>query len=182
MVAEAACTILSRAEHLLTQDREILHAIYGEGKTAVELARLLSHPIRPLRRRIRALTRRVNSPLYLFVLRARHEWNATLARVATAIFLEGRSLKVAARTLNVSYFTVRRQRDAVTAMLAAHLTAHTLARKIAIRATREASAARRQAIAISVTSAATRRASGSRADAARAAALLSTPSSLKAAS
>ncbi len=111
--------VLQRAEVLDEHDRALLQAIYAEGKSCAFVARLSNVPAHQVQRRVRELAKRVTSPQFAFVLRQRAHWNPTMARVATEVFLRGRSLKGAQNALKFTYHSVRRQRDAVLAMFAA---------------------------------------------------------------
>jgi len=108
--------LMGRADVLEEHEQALLQAIYGEGKSCAFVARLSNVPVRRIQRRVRDLARRLLSPLATFVLRQRGQWNPTMARVATEVFLRGRSLKGAQGSLRMTYHAVRRQRDAVLAM------------------------------------------------------------------
>jgi DNA-directed RNA polymerase specialized sigma24 family protein len=110
---EVSDIIASRSEWLLPDDRALLLAIYRDDMQASEIARLRGDPVRVIRRRIRVLIQRVLDPTYVFVLRHRQEWPTTRRRVATARFLQGRSLRSCAAHLRISLHTVRRHVDAV---------------------------------------------------------------------
>jgi DNA-directed RNA polymerase specialized sigma24 family protein len=101
------------ADDLAPDDRALIRAVYADGKTAVDVARLSGADPRAVRRRVRRLTRRVLSPEYLFVLRHKDRWPAPRRRVAVACFLHGRTMRDAARQLRMPLYTVRRHCDAV---------------------------------------------------------------------
>lgn len=123
IAAEMASSLLWRADPLPASDKELLHAFYAQGKTAVALAKLLGTNPRIIRRRIERLTALLRSPAYLFVLRNRHRWPPTLASVATHIHLQGHSIRATAAALGVPYHLTRLHEEALQAMLAAHLVA-----------------------------------------------------------
>ncbi len=111
-----ADVLMRRADVLDAQDQALLQAIYAEGKSCAFVARLSNVPARRVQRRARELATRLLSPLAAFVLRQRGQWNPTMARVATEVFLRGQSLKGAQASLRMTYHGVRRQRDAILAM------------------------------------------------------------------
>lgn len=109
-------TIVVRAEHLLPDDRALLQAVFRDGMTAIDLARVTGTAPRALRRRIRLLAGRVLTARYAYVMRHREHWPATRRRVATACVLQGRSLRAAAAHLRLTLHVVRRHMDAVNAL------------------------------------------------------------------
>lgn len=108
--------ILQRAAHLPEPDRVILQAIYELRVPAREVARLHGTSARAVRRRVRALVRRVLSPAFAFVAQRAPEWPETLRLVATMCVLHARSIRDTARLLDMSYHSVRRLRQAVHAL------------------------------------------------------------------
>lgn len=108
--------ILQRSEHLRDHDRQLLNLIFAGGKTAVDAASLLDKPPRAVRRQLRKLVLRLNSPRYLFVALHHKGWPPTRRGVAVACFLNGRSMSRAASELRLSYHTVRRHHDAIAAL------------------------------------------------------------------
>ena len=112
---DLADTLVSRAQHLLPEDRALISAVYQDNLTAIQVAELTSVPARTVRRRIKALVERLLSPRFEFVARSRQRWSPTRRRVAEACALRGMTLRAAAEDLNVSLHTVRRHMDAVAA-------------------------------------------------------------------
>jgi len=108
--------IVSRAEWLAPEDRALILAVYRDGSTAEDIARLSGQSPRTVRRRLRALVRRALSSLFEYVLRHRDDWSPTRRRVATACVLQGRTLREASKFLRLSLHTVRRQMEAVRAL------------------------------------------------------------------
>ena len=113
---ETVDRVLRLCDALPRGDRELLEATYRDGKTAVALARLLEKDPRGLRRRIARLTARVLSPQYRFVLSHRDSWAPARRRVASEIFINGKSARAAAAALRISLHTARRHQEAVLAM------------------------------------------------------------------
>ena len=109
----AADVIVRRAAFLLPPDKALLLAVYRDGASAADLARLHRQDPRNLRRRIRALVQRVLGPRFVYVLRHRDRWTPTRAKVATACAVHGMTLREASSHLRVSLHTVRKHMDAV---------------------------------------------------------------------
>ncbi|MDX2131858.1 MAG: hypothetical protein SFY69_07390 [Planctomycetota bacterium] len=107
------------AGYLEPRDRAILEGVYVHGHTCADLARLMGEPrqARTLRRRLRRLTALVVAPEFGFVLRQQSAWPTSRRAVARAIFLRGRSVREAAAELGITQHAVRRQRDAVLALV-----------------------------------------------------------------
>jgi DNA-directed RNA polymerase specialized sigma24 family protein len=137
---EAVQVLLDRAQaaELPSEQVALLRAAYADGRSAIEIAALVSaasidptHAAdaprdptiprvsatpRAIRRRLRRLSRRVMSPQFIFVLRHRDTWPPSRRRVATACVLHGLSLRQAAASLRLSLYTVRRHHDAIGAL------------------------------------------------------------------
>jgi len=114
---DLAETIVNRAVWLMPEDRALIHAVYREGMTALATAELRGESPRAVRRRIRRLVARVLSDPYTVVMRERDHWPPTRRRVATACVLQGRPLRSASQHLKLSLHVVRRQMDAVHALI-----------------------------------------------------------------
>ncbi len=78
--------------------------------------------IRRLRRHLKRLVERLASPRFVCVERFGQSWPTTRRRVAQACVIEGLSIRQAARTLNLSIHTVRKQLQTIDA--AVSLTQH----------------------------------------------------------
>jgi DNA-binding Lrp family transcriptional regulator len=92
-------------------------AALDQGLTARKIAALFGIDPRSVRRRLRRLTRRVLSDRFAFVMRHRETWPASRRRIATACILQGRPIRAAAVELKTSLYNVRKQLDAVSALL-----------------------------------------------------------------
>lgn len=127
---EAVETILHRAVWIDPSDRVLVEAVYRDHRTVADLARLLGTDDRSLRRRVRRIVQRLLSPQFVFVASSMARsatsrrpsspaspppgpWSDTRRRVAEHCVLNGRSLRDAARALNLSLHVVRRHRDAL---------------------------------------------------------------------
>jgi hypothetical protein len=111
--------ILSRCHALPDQDRALIRAVYLGQQSATEVARVRGQRPRTVRRHVHAILERLHSPEFLFVLRHRARWSKLRCRVATALYIDGHPLAKVAADLNLSYFEVRRQRDAILGMIEA---------------------------------------------------------------
>lgn len=127
--------LVRHAQHLPPADRALIEAVYRDGSRIVEIAALVSqrapddHTVRSLRRRIRALVRRMLDPRFDFVVRAlgnadgiaRSPWSPVRAHVAREHYLNGRTMRDLARHSGASFYSVRRHRDAIEALFEMHV-------------------------------------------------------------
>ncbi|MGP1273606.1 MAG: hypothetical protein ACTS22_09765 [Phycisphaerales bacterium] len=111
--------LVERAARLDSEDRRLITAVFAEGVPAAQLARERDADARWIRRRVRAIARRVLDPRFEFVARHAESWRPTRRRVATALYIRGRTLRQTARELGLSLYLVRLNRDAVEAMFEA---------------------------------------------------------------
>lgn len=125
----AAERILERAAaaNLPSDDLAILRAVYRDGLAAADVARLQADPDRrhdadprPVRRRVRRLTQRILSPLFLFVLHHREHWPDARRRVAEALVLKGKSMRDTSEELGLTLYAIRRHHDVIHALFDAH--------------------------------------------------------------
>lgn len=117
---DMADSILSRAEYLARPDRTLILAVYEDNRRISDLARMMDHHPRTLRRRIRRLIERMMSPKFAFVASRRDQWSATQRRVATACVLQGLSIRAASEQLKLSHYTVRKHCDIVQTLFEAY--------------------------------------------------------------
>jgi DNA-directed RNA polymerase specialized sigma24 family protein len=116
-VRERGQTLLDRAEHLPPPDRELIRAVFGDGRPAAELAAMLGASPRRVRTRIRQLVIRLSSPRFAFVASRLDTWRGSRRKVAQLHFLQGFTAREAADRLGLSFHTVRRHRDAIIGMM-----------------------------------------------------------------
>lgn len=126
--------LLALSIYLPDHDRTLIEASYRDSLRVVELASLIhgrsptDTQVRAMRRRIRVLVRRLLNPRFEFVLRAlvnaegiaRAPWSPLRARVAREFFLEGRTMRAIAFDARVSFYLIRRHRDAVEGLFDMH--------------------------------------------------------------
>src|SRR5258705_9475315 len=95
-VAEMLCR---RAEYLPLMDRTLVQVVYGDGRTAAEIARIRGQRPEDVRRRLRLVVKRISTAPYEYVGAARAAWPPKMRSVATEYFLNGRSMRQIARDL-----------------------------------------------------------------------------------
>lgn len=117
--ADHADRLVRLASYLPPTDRALVEAVYLHGRSAIDIALLAGQSVRRVRSRIRTVVKRVVSPQYLFVLRKRDSWTKIRKQVATAVVIEGLSMRRAAPRLKLSYHTVRRHIAAIVTMFEA---------------------------------------------------------------
>lgn len=108
--------LVERAAWLMPDDRAIIQAMFRDNLTASEVAALRGEPVRQLRRRVRSLVTRMGSSRFEYVVRQRESWPTMRRRVATAVVLQGRSLREAAEHLQMSFHCVRKEMQVVSAL------------------------------------------------------------------
>lgn len=108
---------LARAAHALPDDRALLEAVYERGVPAARVAALMHQPASVVRRRLRVVIERLMSAEAGFVLRHMREWEPERRKVARACILQGRSMRETARHLRMSLHTVRRELNAIRALM-----------------------------------------------------------------
>ncbi|MEQ9096212.1 hypothetical protein AY599_08585 [Leptolyngbya valderiana BDU 20041] len=111
--------VLDAADHLPPEERQLLIAIYGRGMAVSEAAVMLGTPERQLRRRVRALVRRVCDPTFDAAVRLSPDMPRQLRQVARLKAIEGLPMRQIAQRLGVSYHTVRKHYDAFRALIEA---------------------------------------------------------------
>ncbi|MBC7771233.1 MAG: hypothetical protein H7210_01935 [Pyrinomonadaceae bacterium] len=114
---EAAEALVLRATWLPDCDRQLVLAVYEEGKSVIDLASLMKQPVRTLRARVRRLVERITSPIFAFVALNLDQWPMMLKRVAEACVVRGLTIKEASAELRISYYSVRRHLDLIRTML-----------------------------------------------------------------
>ncbi len=111
--------VLALAEHLGSEERALLKAVFEGGMSVGEVARVRGCAARTLRREVRGLVKRVTDPRFVFVLSRREEWGASRRKVASACVVQGLTLREAARESGLTLHTVRRHMGAIEALFEA---------------------------------------------------------------
>lgn len=109
--------VVRLAQWLPDDERALVGAVYEDGRSISRVAHLTGRAPGELRRALAQLIARVSAPEYAFVVVNRSRWPAARARVATACWLEGRSVRGAAESLGLSLYEVRIHREAVRALI-----------------------------------------------------------------
>lgn len=100
--------LVDLATALAPPDRTLIEAIYRDGRTVRDLARLMGLPRRTLQARVEALMRRLNDPLYQFVATKGELLPRDCRCVARRVVCEGQSQREAARATRLSLHAVRK--------------------------------------------------------------------------
>jgi hypothetical protein len=122
--AEQAAHICAMAEFLGIAERSLLRSVYADGKSAVQIAALLSLRPRSVQRRVRRLAARVLRPEFGYIarqtraMRVERAWDAPTRAVALMCILEGRSVRATAAALTMTQHAVRARRATVLAIAA----------------------------------------------------------------
>lgn len=102
--------IAALASHLSAPERDLLIAIYREGLSIRTVAQLQSIDHWELRRRVARLIKRLSTPTYLVAAQLPDDLDPTCRAVARECFIEGRTVRDAAARLNLTLYSVRRER------------------------------------------------------------------------
>lgn len=108
--------LVDRSAHLPSRDRVLIEQVYGNGVSMTDVARLTGEPARRVQRRVSALVRRVESPLYKFMIVHGESLDQPIRRTAQCVVFEGMSLRAAARVCGVSLHRVRQRIQFVRAL------------------------------------------------------------------
>ena len=125
--------LVARARFLLPEDAALVQAVYGEGLSVTAIATNLpkrasddhaaeDYPPtcapspRSVRRRLQRLVTRITSARFLTALDLLDAMPPTRRRVARACVLQGMTMRQAAARLGLSYHSIRRHMDAVSAL------------------------------------------------------------------
>lgn len=109
--------IVRRADFLAPSDRELIIDVFGRGRRTRDLAVLLRQPVSRVRRRVRALTQRLLSDRFLFVVRNHQRWPTLRRQIGTACILRGETTRDAAARAGASLHAARRELDAISALI-----------------------------------------------------------------
>lgn len=116
--------LLLRAEWLPRADRDLVEAVYREGKSAAEIARLGglgTASVASVRNRIRQVVNRLCSDRLPFVVERSPSWSPTRRRIARRCVVEGLSMRATSDLLGISLHTVRRHLGAIEVLYRAWL-------------------------------------------------------------
>jgi hypothetical protein len=105
--------VLDLVARLDPPERSLLEAIYRQGMSAAQIARVAGLPESTVRHRVRQLVQRINSPLCRYVLRHGRDWPPLRRRIAEDVFIRGRGQRRTALDLGVTSHKVRREVDRI---------------------------------------------------------------------
>lgn len=108
--------LVTRASCLSDFERSLIDWVFRDGRTVTDFAVVSGLPARTLRRRVRALARRVRSGRFAFVVTHATAWPALKRRVAKLCFVEGKSQREVAEQLRLSLHAVRRHCASIQAL------------------------------------------------------------------
>jgi len=111
--------LVRRAHWLEPSDRELILAMFRDGKSAVAIAQLMNESPRNVRRRVRRLIERLNDPRVAYVVAHHESWSKSRKAIARSLFIQGRSMRETTEELGLSFYSVRKHREAVEAMCVA---------------------------------------------------------------
>ncbi len=110
---EITDSIVHRAQYLTGQDRALVLAMYRDGQSAANIARLSNQDSRQVRRQIRRALLRLTDPNFIFVIANQSSWSPTRQKIARDLFQSGLSIRQTAENLNLKVHQVRRHRTAI---------------------------------------------------------------------
>ncbi len=113
---DRADCVVARAGFLPPAERLLVESYFREGRTIKILAEASKTDPRVLSRRLRRLTERLLSDRFSFVLRNFETWSPSRRRVATAMVMQGLSMRAASIHLRMSLYSVRRHAEAINAL------------------------------------------------------------------
>ncbi|MCL4220144.1 MAG: hypothetical protein KJZ65_02120 [Phycisphaerales bacterium] len=113
---DRADCVVARAAFLAPAERLLVESYFRDGRTIKILAEASNTDPRVLSRRLRRLTERLLSDRFSFVLRNFESWSPSRRRVATAMVMQGLSMRAASMHLRMSLYSVRRHADAINAL------------------------------------------------------------------
>lgn len=108
--------IIARSQFLSGSDRAIIESIYSEGLTAAEIAAIRDECPRAIRRRVRSVVTRLQTPLFAFVVQQRPNFSPLRRRIATMCVLHGHSIRAAAERTGLTLHAVRKHMHAIHAL------------------------------------------------------------------
>ena len=114
--------LVLRAHWLEASDRELILSMFRDGNSANTIADILGQCPRQVRRRINRLVSRLNDPRVAYVVAHHDHWSKTKRLIAQSLFIEGRSIRETVDDLGVSFYSVRKHREAIDAMCDAEKT------------------------------------------------------------
>jgi len=111
--------IVRRAHWLEPRDCELVLLMFRDGRSARSIALLNDDCPRQIRRRIKRLVHRLQDPRVAYVVAHHESWSKSRKSIARALFIQGRSIRETTDELGLSFYSVRKHREAIDAMCVA---------------------------------------------------------------
>ncbi|MDF1809426.1 MAG: hypothetical protein P1U42_07000 [Phycisphaerales bacterium] len=111
--------LVRRAHWLEPADRELVLAMFRDGKSAVTISQLMNESPRNIRRRVRKLIERLNDPRVAYVVAHHKGWSKSRRAIAHSLFIKGKSMRETTEELGLSFYSVRKHRETIEAMCVA---------------------------------------------------------------
>lgn len=111
--------VLEAADHLPADERQLLLAIYGRGLSVRQTAAIIGAPDRRLRRRVKAIVRRIYDPAFDAAVRLAPDLPRPLREVVRMVVIQGVPMHQAGQSLGMSYHSVRKHAAAFRAIVEA---------------------------------------------------------------
>tara|TARA_R110002073_G_scaffold118918_1_gene258323 strand:+ start:170040 stop:170498 length:459 start_codon:yes stop_codon:yes gene_type:complete len=108
--------IVRRAHWLEPHDRELVFSMFRDGHSANTISKITGECPRQVRRRIKRLVSRLNDPRVAYVVAHADAWSKSRKAIARSLYIQGRSMRETTDTLGVSFYCVRKNREAIEAM------------------------------------------------------------------
>jgi len=108
--------IVQRAQWLENDDRELVLAMFRDGQSANAIAHRLGRCPRQVRRQIKQLVNRLSDPRVAYVVAHLEKWTKTRRAIARSLFIRGRSMRETTDELGISFYSVRKHRQAIEGM------------------------------------------------------------------
>lgn len=99
--------LLALIDFLPPGDRELMRAVFADGRSAASIARMAGRSPLVVQRRIAGLLDRIESTEYAVVVVHADQWPDRRAAIARTCIVEGLSTRTAARRLGISVHQVR---------------------------------------------------------------------------
>ncbi|MFM9959188.1 MAG: hypothetical protein ACKVZJ_14080 [Phycisphaerales bacterium] len=114
--ADEVDRLIHLAQWLPASDRALVLSVFQDHRTTIEAGALSSMTPRNVRKRLRAVVARLLDPSFELVVRCRERWPTIRRRVATAVFLHGRTQRDAAAHLQLTLHAVRFETQLIRAL------------------------------------------------------------------
>ncbi len=108
--------IVKRAHWLEPTDRQLVLAMFRDGQSAQSIANRFGGCPRQIRRRIKKLVHRLSDPRIAYVIAHHEKWSKSRRAIAHSLFVQGRSMRETTNELGMSFYSVRKHREAIEAM------------------------------------------------------------------